>query len=90
MSEFDFLSKSRKLLRQLNWYLLHIAMYLVASMSIVLFIYRSPASRWPWFFLILLWTVAVIIHGLHINNVNIFKGKNTVILKGLMRINGGY
>jgi hypothetical protein len=73
MGEFEFLNKSRKLLRELNWYLLHIGVYLILNMSLVVYIYTNAAKRWPLLFIVVSWALLLIYHGLKINNVHLFK-----------------
>lgn len=73
MAEVEFLNKSRKLLRELNWYLFHVGVYLVLNMSLVVYIYSNAAKRWPLLFIVLSWALLLIYHGLKINNIHLFK-----------------
>jgi hypothetical protein len=60
-------------------------------MSLVVFIYSAPGERWPFLFIIFLWALALIYHGLKINGINPFRkgGKDAAILQVIMRVVGG-
>lgn len=82
MADYEFLNKSRKLLRELNWYLFHVGIYLILNMLLVVYIYSNAAKRWPLLIIVLSWALLLIYHGLKINNIHLFRkdGKKVSVL----------
>ena len=67
---------TRKLLRQLNYFIVHVVLYFFVNMGLVLAAFDNIDGRWWIFFIVIGWALALIFHGLKVYGVNILNPKD--------------
>ncbi|MTI28756.1 2TM domain-containing protein [Fulvivirga kasyanovii] len=72
----SYITKQNILLRQLNYFIVHVVVYFVFNITFILMIFQDISGRWGLLFPVVLWALALIYHGLRIYGVNIFTSKN--------------
>lgn len=72
----ELYDKTRKLLRQLNHFILHVILYFFINMGLVLMAFGDIQGRWWIFFIIMVWAIALIYHGFRVYGVDILNSKN--------------
>ena len=68
--------KTRKLLNDLNYFLIHVIIYFVVNISLVLFAFGDLSGRWWVFLIILSWALGVLYHSIKVYGVDLLKSKN--------------
>ena len=60
----ELYKSTRKLVNQLNYFLIHIAIYFVVNIVLVLFIFSNFNVLWWIWFPIILWAILLVYHGM--------------------------
>ncbi|WP_370688808.1 2TM domain-containing protein [Fulvivirga ulvae] len=76
MDNTELYQKTKQLLRQLNYFIVHVVVYFIVNVSIILMIFQDIRGRWGLLFPVVLWALALIYHGLRIYGINVFSNKN--------------
>ena len=71
----DIYEKTRRLVQALNIFVVHVFIYFISNISLALFTFRDISHRWPWLFLIVIWAVGLIYHGIRVYGLDPFSGK---------------
>ena len=75
MSE-DFHEKTKKLLNDLNHFLIHVVIYFIVNISLVLFAFGNLSGRWWVFLIILTWAMGLLYHCIKVYGIDLLKTKN--------------
>ena len=62
----EIYEKTKKLLRELNHFLIHVVVYFICNAVITFAIFQNVSSRWGMFFIIFAWAFALIYHAIRI------------------------
>lgn len=76
MDNKELYEKTRRLLHQLDHFIVHVIVYFVVNVVLVLTAFVDIQSRWWILFFVTLWAFLLIYHGLYIYGIDIFKRKN--------------
>ncbi len=81
--------KTRQLIKALNFFMIHILIYLSANIALALYTFGDIRSRWGWLFLIVCWALALIYHGLRVYGIDPFsKDRNPQFLSAMFKMIG--
>ncbi|TRX58468.1 2TM domain-containing protein [Fulvivirga sp. M361] len=73
----DLYKKTKVLLKQLNYFIIHVLVFMLFNALLVsAFFNRSTNSRWWVLSFVVFWAVALIYHGMRLNGVDPFNRKN--------------
>lgn len=68
--------KTQVLLKQLNYFILHVIIYMLSNIALVIMAFSDLGERW-WIFLIVgVWAFAVIYHAFRVYGVDFLSRKN--------------
>ncbi len=72
----ELYDKTRKLLRQLNHFIIHVVLYFFINMALVLTAFGDIQGRWWIFFIVLMWATGLIYHGFRVYGIDLFNTKD--------------
>ena len=71
----DLYHKTKKLLNQLNYFLVHILVYLVTNTVLILVAFHDLQERWWLFIVVIGWAFGIIYHALKVYGVEFVNRK---------------
>ncbi|MEL7003897.1 MAG: 2TM domain-containing protein [Bacteroidota bacterium] len=72
----DIYKKTRVLLKQLNYFILHVIIYFLGNVGLVIMAFSDIGEKW-WIFLFLaIWAVGIIYHAFRVYGVDFLSRKN--------------
>ena len=80
----EIYDKTKKLIRELNLFIVHIFVYFLSNVTLALYVFRDVSSRWIWLFIIVCWALLVIYHGLRVYGIDPVKSKKEPKLLSVM------
>ncbi len=72
----ELYQNTKKLLRQLNQFIVHVVLYFFVNMGLVLAAFSDLQGRWWIFFIVIAWALVLILHGLRVYGVDILNTKD--------------
>ncbi|MDH5474924.1 MAG: 2TM domain-containing protein [Cyclobacteriaceae bacterium] len=73
--------KTKKLLKQLNRFLIHVVLYFISNAALTFYIFQNIDERWWLFFFIFAWAIGMIYHALLIYGIDIIKKNDKKLSK---------
>ncbi|QSE97519.1 2TM domain-containing protein [Fulvivirga lutea] len=74
--EEDIHSKTKKLINELNYFMVHVMSYFVINLPLMIYIFMDIGSRW-WIFLVAIaWSLVLIYHSLRVYGTDPLRIKN--------------
>lgn len=72
----DFHHKTKIFLRQLNYFIIHVLVFMLFNALLVGTLFVQDGNRWWVLFFVITWAVALIYHGLRVYGVDFLNRKN--------------
>ncbi|MEQ8927481.1 MAG: 2TM domain-containing protein [Fulvivirga sp.] len=89
--EEDIHSKTKKLINDLNYFMVHVISYFVVNLPLMIYIFTDLGERW-WIFLpAILWAFGLIYHSLRVYGTDPLRIKNKglrMVFSYLMKLSG--
>jgi hypothetical protein len=77
MMNSEVYEKTRRLIRALNIFVLHVFVYFLANISLSLYAFENIQDRWGWLFVIVAWAFILVYHGIRVYGIDPISGKRT-------------
>ena len=62
----ELLLQTKKLLRAMDQFLLHVAIYTLVNLILIVYVFFDIADRWGFLSIVVLWACALIYHGIRV------------------------
>ena len=72
----DTYKKTQALLKQLNYFILHVIIYFLSNIALVILAFKDVGERWWVFLFVIGWAIAVIYHAFRVYGVDFLSRKN--------------
>lgn len=76
MDKDDVYKKTQRLLKQLNYFILHVIVYFLSNIALVIMAFTDVGDRWWLFLIVFVWALVVIYHAFRVYGVDILSKKN--------------
>lgn len=77
----ELYKKTKKLLRQLNHFLVHVVIYFISNVFIAYIIFQNISEHWWLFFFIFSWAIGIIYHALRVYGVDVLNNNDDKLSK---------
>ena len=62
----ELLLQTKKLLRAMDQFLLHVAIYTLVNLALIVFVFFNISERWGLLSIVVLWAFGLIYHGIRV------------------------
>ena len=76
MIEDDFQKKTQLFLKQLNYFIIHVLVFMLSNTFLMSVFFNENSNRWWFLFFVITWAVILIYHGLRIYGIDPLNRKN--------------
>ena len=73
----EIYEKTKRLIRALNLFVAHVFAYFLANVMLSIYTFSDIASRWGFLFIIALWALVLIYHGIRVYGIDPISGKRS-------------
>ncbi len=84
----ELLHQTQQLLKALRGLLIHVFLYLVFNIGLLLFVFDNMSQRWGFLFIIVLWAILLIIHGIQVYGKDPSKSAGPKLLMYVLKLSG--
>jgi len=85
----ELYERTRRLLRQLNHFIIHVVLYFFLNMALILMAFYDIHNRWWIFFIVTIWAIGLVYHGFRVYGIDWFNPKNKkarLLWMGLLKL----
>jgi len=72
----DIYKKTRVLLKQLNYFILHVIVYFLGNIGLVILAFSGTVEKWGIFLFLSIWAIGIIYHAFRVYGVDFLSRKN--------------
>jgi hypothetical protein len=82
----EILDQTRKLIKEMNMLMVHLGIYMLVNLLLLVFVFNNITERWGLLFIVLIWALGVIYHGIRVYGRDPMKKKGIHALMGFSGI----
>lgn len=71
----ELYKKTKKLLNELNYFIIHILVYLVTNTVLIAVAFNDLSERWWLFIIVISWAIGIVYHALRVYGVDFMNRK---------------